>query len=38
MASIYIRIEGVDVKGGATVVGLNGENWFAIESYNWGSA
>lgn len=38
MASIYMRIEGVDVKGGATVVGLTGDNWFAIESYNWSAA
>nr|WP_314265688.1 type VI secretion system tube protein Hcp [uncultured Moellerella sp.] len=38
MASIYMQIAGVDVKGGATVVGLEGDNWFAIESYNWAAA
>ncbi|MBM7071369.1 type VI secretion system tube protein Hcp [Shewanella sp. 202IG2-18] len=36
MASIYMRIDGVDVKGGATVEGLEGTGWFAIRSYNWG--
>ncbi len=36
MASIYMRIEGVDVKGGATVEGLEGNSWFAISSYSWG--
>lgn len=38
MASIYMRIDGVDVKGGATVIGLDGSNWFAVESYSWGAS
>lgn len=36
MASIFMRIDGVDVKGGATVEGLEGSGWFAISSYHWG--
>ncbi|GLO63052.1 hypothetical protein MACH09_35600 [Vibrio sp. MACH09] len=36
MASIYMRIDGVDVKGGATVEGLDGTGWFALSSYSWG--
>lgn len=36
MASIYMRIESVDVKGGATVEGLEGAGWFALSSYAWG--
>jgi type VI secretion system secreted protein Hcp len=36
MASIYMRIESVDVKGGATVEGLEGTGWFALSSYAWG--
>lgn len=36
MASIYMRIDGVDVKGGATIEGLDGNGWFAISSYKWG--
>lgn len=38
MATIYMRIDGVDVKGGATVEGLEGKGWFAISSYGWGGA
>ncbi|MDD1783982.1 type VI secretion system tube protein Hcp [Enterovibrio sp. ZSDZ35] len=36
MASIYMRIDGVDVKGGATITGLDGTGWFALSSYKWG--
>ncbi|MFD2178658.1 Hcp family type VI secretion system effector [Veronia pacifica] len=36
MASIYMRIDGVDVQGGATIEGLPDSNWFAISSYSWG--
>ena len=36
MASIYMQIKGVDVKGGATVEGLDGKGWFALSSYSWG--
>ncbi|MBE8166783.1 MAG: type VI secretion system tube protein Hcp [Shewanella sp.] len=36
MASIYMRIDGVDVKGGATIEGLDGTGWFAVRSYSWG--
>ncbi|MGF1767663.1 type VI secretion system tube protein Hcp [Enterovibrio makurazakiensis] len=36
MASIFMRIDGVDVKGGATIEGLEGTGWFAISSYKWG--
>ena len=38
MASIYMRIDGVDIKGGATVIGLDGANWFAVDSYSWGGS
>lgn len=37
MASIYMRIEGVEVKGGATIEGIPGVGWFALSSYNWGA-
>lgn len=37
MASIFMRIDGVDVKGGATVMGLEGSGWFAIGYYSWGA-
>ena len=37
MASIYMRIDGVQVSGGATIEGLPGEGWFAISSYSWGA-
>ncbi|WP_028862177.1 Hcp family type VI secretion system effector [Psychromonas aquimarina] len=37
MASIYMRIEGVKVTGGATVEGLPGDGWFALSSYSWGA-
>lgn len=37
MASMYMRINGVDVKGGATVLGLEGSGWFAINHYSWGA-
>ncbi|MCL9781222.1 type VI secretion system tube protein Hcp [Vibrio sp. S4M6] len=36
MASIYMRIDTVEVNGGATVEGLDGAGWFAIQSYSWG--
>ncbi|WP_087024139.1 Hcp family type VI secretion system effector [Thaumasiovibrio subtropicus] len=36
MASIFMRIDGVDVKGGATITGLEGSGWFALASYSWG--
>jgi type VI secretion system secreted protein Hcp len=32
-----MRIDGVDVKGGATVQGLEGSGWFAINNYSWGA-
>lgn len=38
MASIFMRLEGVEVKGGATQVGLEGTGWFAISSYSWGAS
>ncbi|MCG7586592.1 MULTISPECIES: Hcp family type VI secretion system effector [Photobacterium] len=37
MASIYMRIDGVQVDGGATIEGLPGEGWFALSSYSWGA-
>lgn len=37
MASIFMRIDGVEVKGGATVEGLEGAGWFAIGFYSWGA-
>ncbi|OAN17819.1 hypothetical protein A3K86_02550 [Photobacterium jeanii] len=37
MASIYMRIEGVKVEGGATVEGLPKDGWFALNSYSWGA-
>ncbi|MGF1844782.1 MULTISPECIES: type VI secretion system tube protein Hcp [Vibrio] len=41
MASIYMRVEGLNVTGGATikdVKALEGKDdgWFAISSYSWG--
>lgn len=36
MASIYMRLDGVDVQGGATVDGLDGQGWFALLGYSWG--
>ncbi|ELR67270.1 Putative protein ImpD [Photobacterium marinum] len=41
MASIYMRVDGLDVKGGATIEELQTEQgkkegWFAIKSYSWG--
>ncbi|CAA0084171.1 Uncharacterised protein [BD1-7 clade bacterium] len=35
MASIYMRIEGVDIKDGATVEGLPDSGWVALNSYSW---
>jgi type VI secretion system secreted protein Hcp len=42
MASIYMRVEGLDVKGGATITDVKAlegkdELWFAISSYSWGA-
>ena len=37
MASIYMRVDGVKVKGGATVEGLPQDGWFALNSYSWGA-
>ncbi|MCG7496185.1 type VI secretion system tube protein Hcp [Vibrio sp. Of7-15] len=37
MASIYMRIDGVQVTGGATIEGIPGEGWFALNSYSWGA-
>ncbi|OQX38029.1 MAG: hypothetical protein B0D91_05260 [Oceanospirillales bacterium LUC14_002_19_P2] len=38
MASIYMRVDGLDVQGVATIEGLEnlGKGWFAVKSFNWG--
>ncbi|MDE1211223.1 type VI secretion system tube protein Hcp [Vibrio aestuarianus] len=42
MASIYMRVEGLNVTGGATATDVEGleskkDGWFAISSYSWGA-
>jgi type VI secretion system secreted protein Hcp len=32
-----MRMEGVQVNGGATIEGLESSGWFALTSYNWGA-